>query len=90
MSSGKLFVGVVAAAAAGVMLGMLFAPRKGSATRKLITRTGEEYAEDAKNKFSEYIDAVTEDYDTFKEGTADWVGKGKKKIASGARTNHSK
>jgi gas vesicle protein len=90
MSSGRVLMGVVAGAAAGVILGMLIAPRKGSATRKRIARTGAEYAEEAKDKFNEYVDAVTEEYDTVKEGVKDMVGKGKEKAASVAGTKHFK
>ena len=85
MSSGKVLLGVVAGAAAGAILGMLIAPRQGSATRKRIARTGSEYAEEAKDKFNEYIDAVTEEYDTVKEGAVDLVDKGKKKAVSVAK-----
>jgi gas vesicle protein len=90
MSSGRVLMGVVAGAAAGVILGMLIAPRKGSATRKRIARTGAEYAEEAKDKFNEYVDAVTEEYDTVKEGAKDLVGKGKEKAASVVGAKHSK
>ncbi|MGA3245444.1 MAG: YtxH domain-containing protein [Bacteroidota bacterium] len=90
MSSGKVLLGVVAGAAAGVVFGMLIAPRKGSATRKRIARTGAEYAEEAKDKFNEYIDAVTEEYDTVKEGAKDFVAMGKEKAASVAGAKRSK
>jgi gas vesicle protein len=90
MSSGKVLLGVVAGAAAGAILGMLIAPAKGSATRKRIVRTGSDYSEDAKDKLNEYVDAVTEEYDTVKEGAKDLVDKGKKKAASVVGTKHFK
>jgi gas vesicle protein len=90
MSSGKILLGVVAGAAAGTILGLLIAPGKGSATRKRIARTGSEYAAEAKDKFNEYIDAVTGEYDTAKEGAMDVVSKGKEKVASAARIRHPK
>jgi gas vesicle protein len=90
MSSGKVLLGVVAGAAAGTILGLLIAPGKGSAARKRIARTGAEYAEEAKDKFNEYIDAVTEEYDTVKEGTMDLVDRGREKAASVARARHAK
>ncbi len=82
MSAGKVLLGIVAGVAAGTVLGMLVAPGKGSTTRKKLARTGSEYAEEAKDKFNEYIDAVTEEYDTVKEGAKDFVGMGKEKAAS--------
>lgn len=90
MSAGKVLLGVVAGVAAGTVLGMLVAPGKGSTTRKKLARTGSEYAEEAKDKFNEYIDAVTEEYDTVKESTKDLVAKGKGKATAVAGAIHSK
>lgn len=90
MSSGKVLLGVVAGAAAGAVLGMLFAPGKGSTTRKRIAQTGSDYSEVAKDKFNEYVDAATEEYDTIKKGTMDLVDNGKKKAASVVGTKHFK
>jgi gas vesicle protein len=85
MSARRVLIGVVAGAAVGAVLGVLFAPAKGSATRKKIARRGAECAEEAKEKFNESIDALTEEYDTLKEGALDLVGKGKEKVASVVR-----
>jgi gas vesicle protein len=82
MSSGKVLLGFVVGAAAGAALGILFAPAKGSVTRKRIARTGKDYAENVNDKLNEYADVVTEEYDTIKEGAMDLVEKGKKKAAS--------
>jgi gas vesicle protein len=59
------------------MIGVLYAPAKGSATRKKIARTGADFAEDVKEKFNESIDTLTKGYDTVKEGAMDLVHKGK-------------
>jgi len=45
MSSGKVLLGVLAGVAAGAFLGILFAPEKGSNTRKNISKKGEDFAE---------------------------------------------
>jgi gas vesicle protein len=90
MSSGKVLLYIVVGAAVGAVLGVLFAPAKGSVTRKRITRRGTDYAEDVKEKFNEYIDAITEEYDTIKEGAMDLVDKGKEKAASVAGAKHAK
>jgi gas vesicle protein len=77
MSSGKVLLGIVVGAAVGAVLGVLFAPAKGSVTRKRIARRGTDYAEAVKENLNEYINAITEEYDTIKEGAMDLVHKGK-------------
>ena len=64
MSSGKVLLGILAGTAAGALIGILFAPDKGSNTRKKIVSKGEEYAEDLKEKFGEFVDNVAEKYES--------------------------
>jgi gas vesicle protein len=90
MSSGKVLLGIIVGAAVGAVFGILYAPDKGSVTRKRIVRRGTDYAEDVKEKFNEYIDALTEEYDTVKEGAKDLIDKGIEKAASVAGGNHGK
>jgi gas vesicle protein len=67
MRSGKVILGVLAGLAAGAFLGVLFAPEKGSDTRKKISKKGEDYAEALKEKFNEFLDNVTEKFEEVKE-----------------------
>jgi gas vesicle protein len=90
MTSGKVLLGVVTGAAAGAVLGLLFASAKGSATRKRMARKGTDCAEDVQETLNEYIDATTEEYDTIKKGAMDLVDKAKKNAASVAGTIHAK
>ncbi len=64
MSSGKVLLGILAGAATGALMGILFAPDKGVNTRKKIVSKGEEYAEDLKEKFGEFVDNVAEKYES--------------------------
>jgi len=67
MSSGKVLLGLLAGVAAGALLGVLFAPDKGSVTRKKITRKGEDIADGLTEKFNEFVDTVSEKFDDVKE-----------------------
>ena len=62
MNSKKALLGVLAGIATGAMLGVLFAPKKGSDTRKNISRKGEDLAEALNDKidekFDELLDAI--------------------------------
>jgi len=67
MSSGKVFLGVLAGLAAGAMLGILFAPEKGSVTRKKMSKKTEDYAAGLKEKFNEFLDDISEKFEEVKE-----------------------
>lgn len=56
----KVLLGALAGVAVGVVIGVLFAPEKGSVTRKKITQKSEDYADILKSKFDEFVDSVTE------------------------------
>ena len=55
MSRGKIILGALAGVAAGAFMGILFAPDKGSSTRKKIVHKGEEYVDNLKEKISGVI-----------------------------------
>jgi gas vesicle protein len=52
-NSGKILTALAAGVAAGAVLGILFAPDKGSETRKKMAEKGKKMAEGVKNKFKE-------------------------------------
>jgi gas vesicle protein len=67
MSSGKVLLGLLAGVAAGALLGVLFAPDKGSVTRKKILKKGDDYAEGIKDKLDEFLDIINEKVEEVKE-----------------------
>jgi len=73
MSTGKIVLGVIAGLAAGSLLGVLFAPDKGSTTRKKIHRKGEDEIDALKDKFNDFIDNITQKFDKVKEEVVDFA-----------------
>jgi gas vesicle protein len=80
--SSKILVGFLAGAAVGALAGILFAPDKGSNTRrKIATKTGD-LTESVKNSFSDFIDGVKETYAGAKEDTEEFSDKAKAKLSA--------
>jgi gas vesicle protein len=52
MSRGSVLLGALAGVAAGALFGILFAPDKGSSTRKKIIDKGEDYVDNLKEKIN--------------------------------------
>jgi len=77
MSSGKVIASVLAGAAAGIVLGILFAPDKGTETRRKIAEKGSDVAGSVKNKYNEFTDTISEKYDAAKQKLSNLVSEGK-------------
>ena len=73
MSTGKILLGVLAGVSAGALLGILFAPDKGSATRKKISKKGQDYADDLQEKFAGFMANTKENAESAKEKSKDFV-----------------
>lgn len=67
MDTGKVVLGALAGLATGAILGILFAPEKGSVTRKNIADKGKNTADDLKNKYNDLIDKLTSKLETVKK-----------------------
>ena len=79
MSSGKTLLGLLAGVAAGAVLGILFAPEKGSVTRNQISQKGEDLLDNLKNKFDEFLANATSEMEDVKSEAEDLLAKGKEK-----------
>jgi gas vesicle protein len=80
MSSGKVLLGVLAGIAVGATLGILFAPDKGTNTRRKISRKGDEYAQELEEKFNEFVEGLTDKFEDMKNEAARIVENGEHKV----------
>lgn len=75
MESGKVMLGMLGGLAAGALLGILFAPHKGSKTRSKILSLGKKYTDEAKDKLEEVYQSGTDKYNGFLTETKDMITK---------------
>lgn len=66
-NTGKIITAVAAGAAAGAILGILFAPDKGSETRRKINEQGKKLADDVKNRMEKVKVKCNEIKDDFEK-----------------------
>jgi gas vesicle protein len=69
MSKVNVVIGALAGVAVGALLGVLFAPDKGTETRRKIAKKSKDTSDSLKNKFNEFVDTVTEQFEKAKKKT---------------------
>jgi gas vesicle protein len=77
MNSGKVLTGILAGFAVGAVVGILFAPDKGSATRQKIADKKDDYIDELKAKYDELRDTVRGKYESVKRNAKDMAAKSK-------------
>ena len=82
MSAGKVLLGAMIGMATGAVLGVLFAPDKGSATRKKLSRQGSRYMGAINDTASEYVDTLGETIESAKETAAGFADRVKGAVDS--------
>ena len=67
MSASKVLLGMVVGLAAGAVIGVLLAPDSGANTRQKLSQKGQDYADELKSKFNEFLDGFMEHVESFKD-----------------------
>ena len=76
----KVLLGLLAGAAIGAIAGILFAPDKGSETRKKIAKNTNEMGETLKSSFNDFVDSVKDKYRHAKHEVEEVAEKGASKF----------
>ena len=79
MKNSKVVAGMLTGVAAGVLLGILFAPHSGKRTRRQITLKSNDVADDVKGKFDQMLSAFNNKYETVLKEATNIVNSGKAK-----------
>ncbi|MBK7683171.1 MAG: YtxH domain-containing protein [Bacteroidetes bacterium] len=77
MSTGKIVLGTLAGLAIGAVAGILFAPDKGSVTRKKIMDKSDDMVDELKSKLDGFCDSISEKFESTKQEVEETVSKGK-------------
>jgi gas vesicle protein len=77
MKSQKVIAGILIGAAAGAALGLLFAPHKGSRTRRKLANAGAELKDSLKEKIEDFVETITDQFHSTKD---ELIKAGKEKI----------
>jgi gas vesicle protein len=80
MKTSKTIIGVLGGVAVGAALGILFAPEKGSKTRKKIAKKTNEAKDSLKGNFDEFLETVSEKYDSLVIRGEDLLEEGKEEL----------
>jgi len=86
MNTKKMLIGIFSGLITGAIIGVLFAPHKGSDTRKRIMRQSDDYADTVKEKVNEYVDVINEKFEKAKKEISDYSELIKGKITEFKKT----
>jgi gas vesicle protein len=79
MRAQNVVVGVLAGIAAGALIGILFAPDKGSEVRGKIAKKGADYLDSVKESIDSLLDGISKNVSKVKDEAADIIDSRKSK-----------
>lgn len=77
-STTKVLLGFIAGISVGSVLGLLYAPQKGSTTRRRIARKSGDIVDDVRDMLDDSVDEIKDRYKSTKKEAKEWVDKVKK------------
>lgn len=77
MKTSKTIIGVLSGVAVGAALGILFAPDKGTNTRKKIAKKSNAAKDSLKDSFDEFLETVSDKYNSLVSKGEDLLEEGK-------------
>ncbi|MHB8259612.1 MAG: YtxH domain-containing protein [Bacteroidia bacterium] len=76
-NTGKVIGALIVGAAIGAALGILFAPDKGSETRKKILAQGDDLTDGMKEKFNDFLEEIKKEVETVKDKANEFIKDGR-------------
>ena len=80
MKNSDVVVGILGGLAVGAILGVLFAPDKGSNTRRKIAEKGTDLKDNLKGNFNDFVVSIEDQYSNFTSNAEDVIEEGKSKL----------